>query len=137
MELEVLSSKIDSLHDSTEEITVKSLSVDEILDIILDLQSFLDDQSKKIGELSDDMESSLYKIDIHDQYFLKGKISTLLRSSFKLINTISRSRILSGVKSNLKNFKMEVENLREMSQDIDHIKKFSTDQKLNELMDLI
>jgi len=136
MELEVLSSKIDSLHDSTEEITVKSLSVDEILDIILDLQSFLDDQSKKIGELSD-MESSLYKIDIHDQYFLKGKISTLLRSSFKLINTISRSRILSGVKSNLKNFKMEVENLREMSQDIDHIKKFSTDQKLNELMDLI
>lgn len=94
-------------------------AINQYLDIIIDIRKNLCDLNKVILELYDILHSNFTELTTDDYDQISGMYKNLVRNLIKLYATYRKSEFFSGIKTDLMNLKSNIQNLEEMSNDIE------------------
>lgn len=94
-------------------------AINQYLDIIIDIRKNLCDLNKVILELYDILHSNFTELTTDDYDQISGMYKNLVRNLIKLYATYRKSEFFSAIKTDLMNLKSNIQNLEEMSNDIE------------------
>jgi len=138
MTTSTIESKIDEILSNTNSAVEKDKEVN--WDKILDRINYYTEKIVKVNTKFSQVNSELLSFIDDDErnaeiVLLHDKLLSLLRTSILFYNHFRKSKIYPGVKTVLKEFHNETENLKELIQDFDTINVlFKTDSEIQSLM---
>jgi len=141
----VIEDKIEKTFIQTETVYIRrernsliNKSSDTFLDTILYFQKSFVGLTKKYQDLIDDLESFISDDKEERVLTVRELLVSLLSSSNKLLAKFVKSQFYSGLKTAIKEYRQEVNNIKEIIQDIDlKYKTLPKNKKIQDVVDKI